>query len=361
MLIAITALIHNYLLVMVGAIWASAMVERFVHSDRRGRIVLAGGSAAILAMVAGIALLLGAGEPHVPAGNYGAFAMPLDALWNPGNPAFSLFMPAIEQRPGRGFEGFQYLGLGLLLLLVLAAALARRCRADPAQEAAFGRLRWLIPALVVLTLLAISNYPDIAGHRLPRFALPAFVAPLLDMVRASGRLFWPVAYVLVLAGVLVAYRLPRRRAGLVLAALLAIQMVDLSGMLATVRAESTEAGAHRLYVRTPDPRWEQVVASARDVTFVPPDATRDLALFQEVAWRAASLRRPMRLVYAARNSLATTARLRAEQAAFARGELAPGRLYVLAPGIPVPAAAAHRAAMLDGVSLILPENGALVR
>jgi len=220
-LLLIAALVHNYLLMMVGAIWLTAMVERFVFADRRGRVVLVGGAAAILAMVAGLAWLLGAGEAHALAGNYGAFAMPIDAPINPGTPAYSRLLPSVAQRAGRGFEGFQYLGVGLLLLLPIAVVVAwKRPPADD-QRSPLRRLRWLVPALVALTLLAISNYPDIAGQMLPRLPLPGFLIAALDLVRASGRLFWPVAYVLVLAAILAAYRLPRAQADGLLALLLA--------------------------------------------------------------------------------------------------------------------------------------------
>ena len=361
-LIALTALIHNYLLIMVGAIWASAMLERFFAASgataRRTRLRLVAGSAAILGMVAGIAWMLGAGESYAPAGNYGAFAMPLDALVNPGNASFSRFLPSVEQRPGRGFEGFQYLGLGILLLLVLAAVIAARCPAAPRERRLLRRLRWLVPALVALTLLAISNYPDIAGTRLPRIPLPTSLTNALDMVRASGRLFWPVSYVLVFVALLAAFRLDARRARLVLLAVVALQMIDLTGLFAAVRRDAAEAPRHQLYVLTRDPAWDRLIAGARDVTFMPPEATRDLALFQEVAWRAARLRRPVRLVYAARDTRDTRRRLAAEQAAFARGLLERGRLYVLLPGTPLPPAQApYRIRRVDGVLLVQAVDG----
>lgn len=359
-LLLVAALVHNYLLMMVAAIWLTAMVERFMVADRRGRVVLTGGAAAILAMVAVLAWLLGAAEAHALAGNYGAFAMPIDAPINPGTPAFSRLLPSVAQRAGRGFEGFQYLGAGLLLLLPIAAFIAWKRPPADAQRALLHRLRWLIPALVALTLLAISNYPDIAGQMLPRFPLPSVLISALDLVRASGRLFWPVAYVLVLVAILAVYRLPRAQADGLLAFLLAVQIVDLSSMAAVIRAQSAEAGAHRLYVFTPDPRWDRAVAAARDVTFVPPDATRDLSLFQEIAWRAVGQGKPVRLVYAARDSVATADRQRRELATFTAGRVDPRRLYVLAPGVAVPAAAAGRFARIDNVPVILPV-GALTR
>ncbi|WP_447726790.1 DUF6311 domain-containing protein [Sphingomonas koreensis] len=351
-LIAITAFIHSYLLVMVGAIWASAMLERLWNGRRSAPRILAE-CAAILLMVGGIAWSLGVFEPHWPSGNYGAFAMPLDALWNPGVETHSTFLPAIEQRPGRGFEGFQYLGLGLLILLPLAAVLARRLpRPAPDAPDSLARLKWLVPALIALTLLAISTYPDFAGQRLHRYPLPGSVAVALDAVRASGRLFWPVAYVLVFAAIRILYRLEPRRAGLVVAALAVVQIADLVPMAVSIRAQSAEARGAPLYVRTTSPEWDRLVAQAKDIAFVPGDVTKGLGVFQEVAWRAAKEKVPVRAVYAARPSLASNARQSKETDAFRRGETVPGRFYILIDGEPIPPPLMTRVRLLDGVTIL---------
>ena len=341
-LITVTALIHSYLLVMVGAIWASALLARFQAGPGRARTATLAQGAAGLLLVALLAWWLGVGHQQV-AGNYGAFSMPLDALWNPGLQAYSRLLPAYEQSAGRGFEGFQYLGAGGLVLLV-AAALAAWLLPPRAEAASVARrARGLVPALIVLAVLAIARLPLSDGMR-----------AALDPVRASGRLFWPVGYVLILMAVLAVYRLPRERAGLMLVGIVAVQVVDLSGMAAAIRGQNREAARHRLYVRTTDPRWDALIAGARSVAFMPGDVTRDLDLFQEVAWRAVSAGRPVTNVYAARTTAQTDARLVREQAAFARGELVPGRLYVLLPAAPLPPAATARMLSLDGTVVIRP-------
>ena len=355
-LIAITAYIHSYLLVMVGAIWASAMLEQLWNARANWRTAaprLLAECAAILLMVVVIAWSLGVFEPHWPSGNYGAFAMPLDALWNPAVDTYSTFLPAIEQRPGRAFEGFQYLGLGLLILLPLAAILARRLP-RPAAEAPdrLARLKRLVPGPIVLTLLAISTYPDFAGQPLPRFALPYRVAIALDAVRASGRLFWPAAYVLVFVGIRILFRLEPRRAGLVLAALAVVQTADLAPMARSIRAYTGEARGAPLYVRTRSPEWDQLVAQARDIAFIPGDVTKGLGVFQEVAWRAAKAKVPVRAVYAARSSLASSARQVEETQAFRGGQIVPGRLYILIDGEPIPPPLMTRVRLLDGITIL---------
>lgn len=342
-LIAVSALIHAYLLVLVGAIWASGMLARFLDGPWRTRVVVLGQGGVVLALVWVLAWWLGVRD-QVPAGNFGAFSMPLDALWNPGVDAFSRLLPAYERSPGRGFEGFQYLGAGGLLLIGAALVIARRQPVRNAERVAGQRLRALVPALAVLGILAIARMP-----------LPVSAAAVLDPVRASGRLFWPIGYVMVLMAVLAAYRLSAERAGLMLIAIIAVQVVDLSGMAAVVRTQSAEAGRHRLYDRTRDLRWNVLVREARSIAFMPGDVRYDLDLFQEVAWRAAKAGRPVRNVYAARTGAATTRRLEAEAAAFARGALVSGRLYVLQAGAALPAAGAARALTLDGVTVVVPE------
>lgn len=359
-LIALTTLVHSYLLVMVGAIWASAMLERLARNPRNAPRLI-GEGVAMLVLVGTIAWSLGVFGDFQSSGNYGAFAMPLDALWNPGVAGHSTYLPAIEQRPGRGFEGFQYLGLGLLILIPTALLLARRLPTPrPADGPAnsLARWRWLIPALLVLTLLAISPYPDIAGQMLPRIPLSPDIAVALDAVRASGRLFWPVAYVLVLVALRLAYRLPPRTARLALVAALVVQAADLAPMARSIRAQNAVPRDAALYPRTPAPEWDALIAQAHDIAFVPADVTRDLALFQEIAWRAAKAGVPVRSVYVARTSHATAARQAAETARFQAGQMVPGRLYILIGGEQVPPPLMPRARPLDGVTVLFQPTAA---
>lgn len=342
-LIVVTALTHSYLLVMVGAIWASAMLVRFVEGSARTRLLTLAEGLAMLALVAALALWLGVGD-QAATNFYGAFSMSLDSLWNPGISNFSNFLPAHERYPGQGFEGFQYMGLGGLVLVAAAVLVSRSKPAPLAERAVRQRLRGLAPALVVLAILAIARMP-----------MPDGVTALLDPIRASGRLFWPVGYVLVFVAVMTTFRLSRERAGLLLLGIVALQVADLAGMASAVRAQTKEADRHRLYARTVDPRWDTLMAQARSVAFMPGDVTRDLVTFQEIAWRAAKARRPVANVYAARKSRATIHRLEDQRAAFDRGDLVPGRLYVLLTDIPLAPGAQARKRTLDGISVVVPE------
>jgi hypothetical protein len=343
-LIAVATLIHSYLLIMVGAIWASTLLVRCVDGPRRERLAVLGHGAAVLLLVALLARWLGVGG-QMPTTDFGHYAMPLDALWNPAIGTFSTLLPAHEASPGRGFEGFQYRGAGGLVLIALALVVAGCRPARTAEGETARRLRRLVPALIVLAMLAIAQLP-----------LSPEIRGLLHPVRASGRLFWPVGYVLVLMAVLATFRLSSQRAALALVGVIAIQVVDLAGMAHALRVQSRSAGEHRLYASTPDPRWDALIAGARSIAFVPVDVTGNLALFQEISWRAAKAGRPVANVYAARVDRVTLHRLRSEAAAFARGERVPGRLYVLLAAVPLPPGMAAQRRRLDGVTVVLPAS-----
>lgn len=350
--LALAALIHSYLLLMGLAFWAAALMERLARDPHRARTV-AGCSLALLP-AGGILVAHGAlGGPYASTHSYGHFTAALDAWWNPANPDYAALVPSSPLGdPGQGFEGLQYLGAGLLALVLLMVVRLVTGRVDAVRVAALQRLLWLLPPLLVLALVAIGPAPLWRGEPLFAFATPADVIDALDAVRASGRLLWPATYTLALAAVIAAAGM--RRAPLVLAAALAVQVVDLAPMLAAVRRTSARADDPRRFTVTRDPRWTALVGAASAVEFEPPAPFTDLPLMEEVAWRAVLACRPVRYFYASREATAARDRVAADARAFAAGRLDPARLYILLGRDPAPAAVVARVRSLDGVRLIPP-------
>ncbi|MDQ2878092.1 MAG: DUF6311 domain-containing protein, partial [Pseudomonadota bacterium] len=350
--IAVTGLIHNYLLLMVGAIWASAMLERLW---RRDFAIVAAQGIGVAGLLAAIVALHGLIGPHyIPTHSYGAFPMALDAIVNPAHQGYVALLPSTPDDQGRGFEGFQYLGAGLLALIIAAigVALVRRRPANPPTE--LRRVVWLIPAFVVLTVLAISNGVLLHGNLIAKIKLSPGMIDALDPLRASGRLFWPVAYTVVFAAIATIARLPQCAATIVLAGALLLQIVDLTPMLAATRVDTAELMEPPVYRRTPDPRWNALIAGSSAIEFQPPDPFRDLPLLEEIGWRAVNACRPMRFTYLSRVSYAQQVRIDEDHRQFLAGKANPTRLYVLYPGYPVPAGLRARARMLDGIVVIPP-------
>ena len=354
--LGVAALVHSYLLLMVAAFWASAMLARLLDGERRAA-ALTGHLIALLPAV-GLLWLNGAFDgPYGSTHSYGQFPAALDAWWNPGNPGYTALPISSPAMPdGRGFEGFNYLGAGLIGLVLLACGLGVSGRLDAGRRAIMRRLLGLLPAFGALALLAIGPAPVWRGESLFAFVLPSGLVDLLDPVRASGRLLWPLTYTLAFAAVVSAGGMAR--AALVLAAALAVQVADLAPMVSAVRATSARANDPTPYARTADPRWDVLIARAGDVQFEPAEPYRDLQLLHEVSWRAVAACRPVRYTYSSRVPMATGRRLDQEAVAFRAGRLVPTRLYVLLGSAPAPDAVAGQVRVMDDVRIIPPSRTA---
>ena len=187
--------------------------------------------------------------------NYGVFSFNLNALFNPsskGGYTWSRILPARPQLYGQ-YDGFNYLGFGMLALLVALCAaaviLAVRSKADRAALAGLLRRNAvLILGMAFMTLFAITNVVCFDDVELLNLPLPDGVLKLCGIFRASGRMFYPVYYVLMTACIVGLARLLHRvgkarlyPAALVLAA--AVQLLDISEMIAEKHTAMAETAA----------------------------------------------------------------------------------------------------------------------
>jgi hypothetical protein len=149
-------------------------------------------------------------------------------------------LPKLSMATAGQYEGYNYLGAGVLILalIVLVLALLRR------EKLQSPNTRWLLPLAlcsVLLTLMALSTKVTIGSATLldldPRERFSVYFAPF----RASGRLFWAPYYTMliaVLAGPFLFLR--RSRANLLLAGILLVQLADTSPLRQWVRSTVNE-------------------------------------------------------------------------------------------------------------------------
>jgi hypothetical protein len=320
LLLALVAAIHAYLLVMVLAIWAAALLQRF-WLKRIGWSLAA--LEAMLALAATLVVLWAVGffvTSSLGTSGFGFYRMNLLTLITPYN--WSKIIPGLPVTEG-DYEGLIFPGLGMLLLLVLALF------ATPALKVVAGR-RWLPLLIVILLLLvfAASNKPVIGSVELGTVPLPQWVLNLASTFRASGRMVWPAGYLLCLTIFVAIDRRFGARKLLVLGALaLGVQLADMSdGFTAFQRIPLPVAATWDTPLKSPF--WNIAATHYAKVRAIPIEGLNHH--WRELAYYAATHGLGTDVAYLGRIDAAGSSQLRdMATAALADGSFEPDALYLL--------------------------------
>lgn len=291
--VGVAALIHPYLLAMVGIIYIGDAVSRRIRKEI-SRVQLLKMTAAVSATTIVSCWLAGyfTASDSYSLGGFGLYRMNLLSLIDPLG--WSYILPNLPRGPG-DYEGFNYIGLGMLLLVVPALIIFVRnpkgLTKTARRHAAFGLL------LFALALFAISNRIGLGSAQI-EIAIPDVVGSLAEVFRSSGRLFWPVFYVIYLAILFILIRNVRRPVLIIiLAAALIIQITDTSNGWSKNRSLLMAAPSSTWPTPLIDPFWNEAAQKYDKVrwllTTFPPQ--QDLERWRTVA------------DYAIRSSLATDA------------------------------------------------------
>jgi len=362
LLLVLTSLTNFYLTFMVAGVFAADIVRNRFRRAKAGPSAPAteGAEAKTVApLIIAMGLVGYFGARQSAAGGFGVYASELLTWINPQNPLYSRFLPAIPVSEG-AYEGFQYLGFGVICLVLLGLGLlARRAlRKSPPVGATFDGVAYLAPVLVACWAFALSDKIRVGEHLLIDLNYGPLLGPLSAMLRSSGRFMWPVSYALVLASILAVAKMPRRWIRPVLITALILQIADLSAFMRQ-QWKFTEAAADPVvFHRLKSAQWDRLISAAKVVDFQPSDPQPHLGLFWELAYRTTRLRVPVTAMYSARVAPAQYAFQKADDEDVKLGRLAPDRLYVLGDNCaPFSLTSVHR---LDGV-MIVPPAGADLR
>jgi hypothetical protein len=342
LLVGLSATVHPYLSAMGLALGAAALVRlRLVDGmlSWRGMALSLGG---LVALLLALFWLLGYVGTSTPAGieGFGDVSSDLLTLVNPMK--WSRLLPTLRTERGQ-YEGFGYLGVGVLLLLglgggsALVLKLSRRSDWTP-------RWRRAVPLAVcclLMGLFALSARVTFAGQ--PVVDLQGLYQPVMRLVepfRSSGRFIWPLHYALVTAAVALVLGAWHRRPWVgtaLLAVAVGVQMFDLGPAVAEERFQA------RAWNGLHSPEWERMKDDYRHLVLFPPQLHDGNgrgcpypgpgAPFSPMfAYRAASLGMTFNSAYLARvDPEGARAYCAALQQEAERGSFQPESVYVVHP------------------------------
>lgn len=193
-LLAIALLVHIYLFSMIFALWLASLLDRAFHSKYRGLPMPLSEFFLIILILGLISWQAGywISSSSASEWGYGQFRFNLLSPLYPKGWSTVHLIPEVFQ----DFESFNYIGLGSLLIIIFGAYFSFRSRFLVATFA--NQHKFLMLALICLLLYATSNNISI-GNYVYSISLPDQLAPYLNILRHSNRMFWPVFYAL-LAG-----------------------------------------------------------------------------------------------------------------------------------------------------------------
>ena len=201
-------LIHFYLFFMVCILFISSLMDAFFIGKKLTPRQFVASFVFVLVFIVFAAWQAGyfvGGEGSLSAIGYGFYRMPLHALFDPAG--WSRIIPSfagnngIYSRLGVAFsqgsyEGYAYLEVGGLFVLTSSIGIALIAR--PAFGSFVNRYPFFLAALFFLTLMALTNQLGV-GLKNYSFEIPQNILNILDILRNSGRLFWPVYYFILFA------------------------------------------------------------------------------------------------------------------------------------------------------------------
>ena len=213
-------LIHPYIWAMCGGITAMSLLEYVIKTKDIRRFLLYGFtfcSVGVVCLFAFGAFAVGKGA-SLGAGSYEAnlntFINSMGYALLPGLPV------ALLQ-----YEGFCYLGAGMLLLIVICAGLMALKRIRPHMDLH----RWLV-VITGLCFLVFSIIPEISwGEKIILdFDLGRYIGTFVGIFRSNGRFIWPLSYLFMICAIVFLCRHMNKRIVLIiLTACLLLQTADM--------------------------------------------------------------------------------------------------------------------------------------
>lgn len=225
-----------------------------------------------------------------------------DALW-------SKIIP--DQAQGQyEYEGFAYLGLGVILmigLLVFVEIFYHKKLQDFNKKLCEKKFIPLIFVVFILVLLSLTNHISLGEREIFTFEISAIQGAFLAIIRSSGRMFWVAYYLIIFTTIYGIIKLCKKReslAVLALALLFILQFGDMSFALQKTRNSFfTRYENSNPFVLPYSDFWNNAKNKYKKIILIP--VTSDPQQFEAIAFFAAINHLKINAAYVARRDKAS--------------------------------------------------------
>lgn len=234
-LATLTVGIHPYFLPMVMIFVLLVVVEAILKKYTIWKIAGFTVLSLLFPVASGLVIgVIGTDVKNTRSG-YGYFGMNLNSLFNPQSASGYAWSKVLPERGQiySTYEGFNYLGLGLLILIGVCFFIF--CITIVREKEYIGQIIGnlkgnivFIAAMTFMTLFAITYIVTFDNSAIMMINIPLEWIELASLFRASGRMFWPVYYCIILTAIYYLLDKCKGKMGLILlGTLLCIQLFDM--------------------------------------------------------------------------------------------------------------------------------------
>ena len=165
------------------------------------------------------------------ASGYGEYKLNLLSAFDPGSNfnTWSYILPDIKLRTLEQAEGFNYFGLGSLIIILLSIVIYI------VSKSKFYYIKKnfiFIIASIFFTIIALSNKISFGNVEILNIELNKYILAGLSIFRASGRFFWPVYYLILIFSLVFLFKnISKRKYVTLILTCLLVQVIDISGAI----------------------------------------------------------------------------------------------------------------------------------
>lgn len=272
-LLIVAAAVNSYLLMITGLFWVTSLIRSpyWVRSEYKWTLILIIMSLGLIVMTCwqvGYFTVSGDGL-YIISDYFNYFRMNVLGIIDPGIPEYGLWSYFIPDVPGDNHqhEGFNFLGLGFLLLVPLSIKPLWKFR-----HQWVGYLKNNIPLFLVLIMLIFISLSHKIGIGSWNFqlSLNETIIKILNIFRGHGRMFWPVFYFIywgVLALIIKGYS--KRTAIFIIGLALTIQIIDTSRGWLPIRQFFMMPVSANWLTPLSDPFWDEAAQKYKKIYRAP--------------------------------------------------------------------------------------------
>jgi hypothetical protein len=328
-ILIISLLVHPFFVIINGAIMTAHTVELVCRQKLKLKksIVYYFLQIAVISLISYVIGLFYIGDTG--GGGFGRYSMNLNSLYNPYWGKWSTIL--VNRHTGRfQYEGFSYLGVGMMMLLVLAliSFVKNKSLFFVKKQIKY----WPYYLLgTIFTLLAVST--KVMWGKSVIFEISTgqgFINDLLGLIRSSGRLFWPVYYGIVIFAL---WGLRKYRTTLAIVTLLAVfslQMYDFSYHLQ--HREKDKFSKKRWKLSLPE-YWSKVGNDYQHIKFIPtyPQGPLPKTKYVDIMMYAAKNDMTVNMAYFSRSIKGNGSHIYQEVNQLKQGNISDDSIYVILP------------------------------